>query len=291
MSKRVAFLGLGAMGQPMAANLARAGFDTRGWNRTARPFDELERAGVSVATTLADAVRDAEVVCVCVLDDVASQAVLDQALPLLQPGTVVLDHSTLGVSAARRLAEQAATYGVHYLDAPVSGGTGGAEAGTLTIMVGGDRAAFEQVQDVLGAMGRLLRYMGPSGAGQGAKLVNQLLTSLHSAAAVEALHLAQRLGLDLTLLHEVLAASFGASRMLDRTVPVLQQQQFESAFTVDVLTKDLRLIRRLGQETGTALPLGDAALALYEAGRQAGLGGLDAAALIRLLAAQSGREH
>ncbi|HEX5513710.1 MAG TPA: NAD(P)-dependent oxidoreductase [Gammaproteobacteria bacterium] len=287
MAKQVAFLGLGAMGRPMASNLARAGFVTRAWNRTAKPFAEVAAAGVLIEPELPAAVRGAEVVCVCVLDDAAAAAVLAAALPHLAPGTVVLDHSTLGVGTAQRLAQQAAASGVDYLDAPVSGGTGGAEAGTLTIMVGGRRAAFDQVQDVLPALGRLLRYMGPSGCGQGAKLVNQLLTAVHSAAAVEALHLGARLGLDLAELQTVLAASFGASRMLDRTVPVLQQQAFASAFTVDVLSKDLGLIQTLGQETGTALPLGEAALRLYRAGQQAGLGGQDAAALVRLLAAQS----
>jgi 3-hydroxyisobutyrate dehydrogenase len=155
-------------------------------------------------------------------------------------------------------------------------------------MVGGRRAAFDRVQDVLLALGRLLRYMGPAGCGQGAKLVNQLLTAVHSAAAVEALHLGARLGLELESLHTVLSTSFGASRMLDRTVPVLQQQAFASAFTVDVLSKDLGLIHDLGRETQTALPLAEAARRLYQAGQEAGLGRQDAAALVRLLAARSG---
>lgn len=288
MTKPVAFLGLGAMGRPMARNLAKAGFTVRGWNRTARPFTTETAAGVTIEPELANAVRGAEVVCICVLDDAAADAVVNAALPQLAPGTVLLDHSTLSVSAAQRLAQQAAARGVVYLDAPVSGGTGGAEAGTLTIMVGGSAASFEQAQDVLQAMGTLIRHMGPSGCGQGAKLVNQLLTAIHSAAAVEALHLGSRLGLDLENLHTVLSASFGASRMLDRTVPVLQQQAFASAFTVDVLSKDLGLIHKLGRETQTALPLGSAARRLYRTGQEAGLGALDAAALVRLLAAQSG---
>lgn len=288
MTRRVAFLGLGAMGRPMSINLARAGFATRGWNRTRTPFDDVTDAGVSVASDLVDAVSGADVVCLCVLNDTAAEEVVAAALPHLVPGTIVLDHSTLGVSTAQRLAEQMSARGVEYLDAPVSGGTAGAEAGTLSIMVGGNRDAFDRAQDVLQALGKLIRYMGPSGAGQGTKLVNQLLTAVHSAAAVEALHLGRRLGLDLAGLHEVLAASFGASRMLDRTVPVLQQDALQSAFTIDVLTKDLGLIEKLGHDTGTALPLGDAALRLYRAGQGAGLGGLDAAALVRLLAQRSG---
>jgi 3-hydroxyisobutyrate dehydrogenase-like beta-hydroxyacid dehydrogenase len=291
MAQRVAFLGLGAMGRPMAANLARAGFQTRGWNRTAHAYPELADAGVTIIPHLADAIAGAEVVCICVLDDRAAQEVMAKALPMLEPGAVVLDHSTLGVSTSRHLAQQAAARGVHYLDAPVSGGTAGAAAATLTVMVGGEEGAFARVQEVLRALGRLVQFMGPSGSGQGTKLVNQLLTAVHSAAAVEALHLGRRLGLSLDALHTVLGASFGASRMLDRTLPVLQEEAFATAFTVDVLSKDLGLIQRLGGETGTALPLGDAASALYRAGQQAGLGGLDAAALVRLLAARSAEQR
>lgn len=287
MTREVAFLGLGAMGRPMAANLARAGLAVRGWNRTLLDGPELAQAGVTVVPHLADAVAGADAVCICVLDDSAAQAVLAAALPLLEPGAVVLDHSTLGVATSKQLAQQAAARGVHYLDAPVSGGTAGAAAASLTIMVGGEQPAFARVEGVLKALGRLVRYMGPSGSGQGAKLVNQLLTAVHSAAAVEALHLGRRLGLPLDALHTVLAASFGASRMLDRTLPVLQEEAFASAFTVDVLSKDLGLIQRLGEDTRTALPLAAAAAELYRAGQQAGLGGLDAAALVRLLAARS----
>lgn len=291
MTRPVAFLGLGAMGRPMAINLARAGFAVRGWNRTVRPFTEVAAAGVVIESDLAQAVRGAEVVCVCVLDDAAAESVVGAALPHLATGAVILDHSTLSVSMARRLARQVEAAGVTYLDAPVSGGTAGAVAGTLTIMVGGPSMAFERVQDVLQALGRLIRHLGPSGSGQGAKLVNQLLTAVHSAAAVEALHLGLRLGLDLESLHTVLSASFGASRMLDRTVPVLQARDFSSAFTMDVLSKDLGLIQALGEETGTALPLATAARQLYQDGQAAGLGRLDAAALVRLLAARSGAEN
>ncbi len=288
MSKSVAFLGLGAMGVPMSLNLARAGFSVCGWNRTARPFAELTAAGITIAASIEAAVTGADIVSICVLDDAAAEAVVGQALPHMRRDALILDHSTLGVSTAKRLAEQAAAAGVWYLDAPVSGGTAGASAGTLTVMVGGEKSAYERALPALQAVGKLLQHMGPSGSGQGAKLVNQLLTAVHSAAAVEALHLAQRLGLDLEQLHTVLAASFGASRMLDRTVPVVQQQNFDSAFTVDVLTKDLKLIQALGKQSGTPLPLGEAALAIYRDGQQAGLGQKDAAALIRLLAGQAG---
>lgn len=290
MIEKLAFLGLGAMGRPMAINLARAGFSTRAWNRTAKAFEDVAAAGAAIERDLQGAVREAQVVCVCVLDNAAAEAVVGQALPHMAPGSIILDHSTLGVSTVQALARQAAEREVAYLDAPVSGGTVGAEAGTLSIMVGGERSAFERALPVLKALGRLIEYMGPSGSGQGAKLVNQLLTAVHSAAAVEALYLGRRLGLDLDQLHRVLQASYGASRMLDRTVPVLQAENFDSAFTVDVLAKDLRLIEALGHETSTPLPLGEAALALYRAGQNGGVGASDAAALVKILARDAAKE-
>ncbi|RFA27306.1 hypothetical protein CAI21_14795 [Alkalilimnicola ehrlichii] len=283
MTSQVAFLGLGAMGAPMARNLANAGFATRAWNRTPKPVEHLEANGVAVTAELAAAVAGAEFVLMCVLDDAASETVLSQALPHLQADTIVLDHSTIGVDTARRLAAQAAEVGVHYLDAPVSGGTAGAEAGTLSIMLGGAAAIVERCDAVLNAIGARYQRMGPSGSGQATKLVNQLLTAVHSAAAVEALNLGRQLGLELDALQDILSRSFGASRMLERTVPELQKGQFQSAFTVDVLSKDLGLIERLGKTTGTPLPFGETAYRLYRSGQQAGLGGLDAAALVRLL--------
>lgn len=270
------------MGRPMAVNLARAGFSVRAWNRTAGHFGEVEEAGVEVCPSLAQAVAGAEAVCLCVLNDQAAESVVAQMLPHLSRGAVVADHSTIGVRTAVKLARAAGDHAVSYLDAPVSGGTAGAAAGTLTIMAGGDRAAFDRIRPLLDALGRLVLYMGPAGSGAAAKLVNQLLTAANQAAAAEALHLGARFGLDLGSLHQVLAASYGASRMVDRTVPVLESQQFESAFKVDVLVKDLGLVLDLAALAGAAAPVAEASLALYRRAQDAGLGGKDAAVLVKL---------
>lgn len=276
---QVAFLGLGAMGRPMARNLARAGHRVRAWNRTRRDFRELEAFGVEIVDQAEQAVRGAGAVFMCLLDDEASRSVVERVLPHLETGAVIVDHATIGVDTAQDLARQAALHGVSYLDAPVSGGVRGAEEGTLTIFVGGDAGALGRVQPLLGAVGQRIHHMGPPGAGQAAKLVNQLLTAVHSAAAVEALLLARRAGLDLERLVEALQTSYGQSRMLLRTLPVLLAANFDSAFTVSLLRKDLTLVQRLGEHVNSPVPLASWVLRRHLEAERHGLGGKDAAVL------------
>jgi len=281
-SPQVAFLGLGAMGRPMARNLARAGYAVRAWNRTARAFDDLRASGVEIRSEPEQAVSGAQAVFMCVLDDKASRAVVARVLPHLTAGAVILDHSTIGVSTARDLARRAASRGVSYLDAPVSGGVSGAEQGTLTIFVGGDAGALRQVEPLLRVVGERIYHMGPSGAGQAAKLVNQLLTAVHQAAAVEALVLAQRAGLDLERLVDALQASYGQSRMLLRTLPVLLEEKFDSPFTVGLLRKDLMLVCRLGDDVDAPVPMASWVLEKHLEAERRGLGDRDAAILSKV---------
>lgn len=271
------------MGRPMTRNLARAGFPVRAWNRTPRSLPDLAAAGVELHKELISAVQDADVICMCVLDDQAVRDVLGQIWDVLQPGCIIIDHTTTHVTTAREMSQRARQYGVHYLDAPVSGGVAGAEAGTLSIMVGGDEESFRRVQPVLQCLGSLIRYLGPPGSGQATKLVNQLLTAVHQAAAVEALYLAQRYGLDIPAVHEVLAASYGSSRMLDRTVPVILDGDYNSPFAIRLLNKDLGLIHDWAQQMGVSAPLLETAYQVYRQALQRGLGNKDAAALIQLL--------
>jgi 2-hydroxy-3-oxopropionate reductase len=281
--REVAFLGLGLMGRPMAANLARAGFAVRAWNRTVRDWSDLQALGIGICARPEEAVAGAGAVSLCLLDAAASEAVLSRVLPALEPGCIVLDHGTVGVDAARRLAAAAEARGARYLDAPVSGGVPGALAGTLTIMAGGEPAAFNEALPLLQAMGRLVCYMGPTGSGQAAKLVNQLLTAVHSAAAAEALNLGMRFRLDPDALYTVLAASYGASRMLERTLPVLKERRFESTFKTDVLQKDLGLVLAMSREAGAAVPLAALASDLCRRLQERGWGQKDVAALADLL--------
>jgi 3-hydroxyisobutyrate dehydrogenase len=280
---QVAFLGLGTMGAAMAARLAKAGVTVNAWNRTQRRFDALRELGVQLHSDPELAVRDCRFCFMCLLDERASREVVERVQPSLDFEVVVVDHGTIGAVAARDLAGQVASRGASYLDAPVSGGARGAEEATLTIMVGGDEDAFKRVRPLLNHLGSFVEYMGPSGAGQTTKLVNQLLTAVHTAAAVEAARLATAAGRPLTKLHLVIQRSFGASAMLDRTLPILAEGRFDPTFRMNVLAKDLRLVGELETELGLTLPVTRAVRVLYGEAIQAGLGDDDAARLFDFL--------
>ena len=283
----VSFLGLGTMGAAMAASLAKAGVTVNAWNRTQRRFDALRELDVRLHSDPELAVRDCRFCFMCLLDERASREVIERILPSLNSEAVVVDHGTIGALAARDLAERVASRGASYLDAPVSGGARGAEDATLTIMVGGDEDAYKRVRPLLNHLGSLVEYMGPSGAGQTTKLINQLLTAVHTAAAVEAARLAMAAGRPLTKLHLVIQRSFGASAMLDRTLPILSERRFDPTFRMNVLAKDLRLVGELEAELGLALPVTGAVRELYDAAIQGGFGDDDAARLFDFL--QTGR--
>jgi 3-hydroxyisobutyrate dehydrogenase len=280
---QVSFLGLGTMGTAMAARLAKAGVTVDAWNRTQRRFDALRKQGVRLHRDPEHAVRDCRFCFMCLLDERASREVIERVLPSLDPGAVVVDMGTIGLVAARDLAEQVSGRGASYLDAPISGGARGAEDGTLTIMVGGDEDAYQRVRPLLDHLGSLIEYMGPSGAGQTTKLINQLLTAVHTAAAVEAARLAMAAGRPLTKLHLVIQRSFGASAMLDRTLPILAERRFDPTFRMNVLAKDLRLVAELEAELGLALPVTGTVRELYGEAIEEGLGDDDAARLFDFL--------
>jgi 3-hydroxyisobutyrate dehydrogenase len=280
---QVSFLGLGTMGAAMAARLAKAGVTVNAWNRTQRRFDALRELGVRLHSDPEVAVRDCSFCFMCLLDERASREVVERMLPSLNSEAVVVDHGTIGTVAARDLADQVASRGSRYLDAPVSGGARGAEEGTLTIMVGGDQDAFKRSRPLLDHLGSLVEYMGPSGAGQTTKLINQLLTAVHTAAAVEAARLATAAGRPLSKLHRVIQRSFGASAMLDRTLPILAERRFDPTFRMKVLAKDLRLLRELEADLGLTLPVTGAVRELYAEAIQGGFGDDDAARLFDFL--------
>ena len=267
MSTRVAFLGLGTMGGPMAANMARAGLAVTGWNRSSmRPqVDEARQAGVDVAGRLADAVRGVSVVALCVSDVADVEQVLfgvGGVAETAAPGAVVLDFSTIGPMAARDFSARLAACGLRYLDAPVTGGDIGARAGTLTVMVGGAAADFACATDVLAAVGKVVRHCGESGAGQAVKLCNQVLGALHLVALTESLALARLQGIDPALVVEVCASGAAGSWALTNLGPRVLARDFAPGFMVKHLLKDLRLVLAtpaaagLGALQGTVLANG-----------------------------------
>lgn len=241
------------MGGPMAGHLLAAGHPLTVHTRTRSRAADLLARGAVWADGPAEAARAADVVFVCVPDTPDVEAVVEGAggvLSAARPGLVVVDHSTVSPSATRRLAAALAGRGAALLDAPVSGGDTGARNASLSIMVGGDEAAFRRVRPLLERMGKTITHCGPSGSGQLTKLVNQVLVSVTNLAVCEALVFAKRSGLDL---HKTLAAiggGAGASWQLANLGPRMIGGDFAPGFTIDLQLKDLRLVREAAREAG-----------------------------------------
>lgn len=259
----VAFVGLGTMGRPMAANLARKGFALTVATRTAgkaQAFaDEMRTAGhtVTAAATPAEAARHARVVVSCVPDSPEVEAVhlgKDGTASGAARGTVVVDCSTIAPSAARAIAARLATSGLSLLDAPVSGGQKGAIEGTLTFFIGGDAAALETARPVFEAMGKRLTHLGASGAGELGKAVNQIVVANTLAAVSEGMVFAERAGLPLESLHAALTAGAANSWMLEVLGKKMIARDFAPAFAIKHQQKDLAIVLAAARESGVPLP-------------------------------------
>jgi 3-hydroxyisobutyrate dehydrogenase len=284
VNMKVAFIGLGNMGRPMAENILKAGHDLTVWNRTRAHMEPLVAAGARGVSTVRAAAQEAEVIGLCVsTPDVVRLIVMgeDGVLSGVRRGAVIVDFSTIDPATSRTVAAACEQAGVAYLDAPVSGGVTGAAAGTLTIVIGGDAAALERAQPLLQAVGKKIVHVGPSGAGSTIKLINQLLVGVNLAAVCEAFVLGQRAGVDPQTLFDVLSASAGDSAMLRRAIPdFVLKRQFKPGFAVQMLCKDLDLALAVGRDTHTALPITAVARQLYEEARALGLAEKDVTAAI-----------
>ncbi|HEX4935219.1 MAG TPA: NAD(P)-dependent oxidoreductase [Gemmatimonadaceae bacterium] len=278
----VGFVGLGAMGVPMALNIRRAGFPLVVHTRTAARAAPVLEAGATWADDPAGVASRGDVVLTCLNTVDAVEGVYlaaDGLVAAARPGAVLVDHSTVSPALAQRIGEAARARGVHFLDAPVSGGPEGAAKGTLAIMVGGSAEGVERALPVLGCYGATIRRMGEVGAGTRAKLVNQLLTFVHGAVAAEAIALAQASGLDLASLAEVLRAGFAQSRMLDRTLARVTAHDYTAGASLALYEKDLGLVQAEGAAHALDLPVAAAARAILREALQAGLARHDIAAL------------
>jgi len=259
----VGFIGLGIMGGPMAQNVLKAGFELTVYNRTAARAEALVQQGAKLADSPADVARASDVVISCVTgpSDVL-EVVLDEnrgVIAAVRAGSTVVDCSTVGPSVARRCAQALAARDAGFLDAPVSGGDVGARAGTLSIMVGGDRAHFDRALAVLQAMGKTITYCGGPGAGYTVKLCNQILGGLHVLAAAEALALANAAGIDTDPMLQAVSSGAAGSWILTHLGPKMARGDYAPGFFVDYQLKDLRLASDAAHELG--LPLAGAALA------------------------------
>jgi 3-hydroxyisobutyrate dehydrogenase-like beta-hydroxyacid dehydrogenase len=290
----VGFIGLGKMGRPLSRNIMRGGFPLVVANRSQGAVQELAAEGATPARTPAEVARRADVVCLCLpLPATVEEVVLgaEGVATGIRPGGIVVDFSTIGPGTCRSVAAALAERGAGYLDAPVSGGTTGAEAGTLTVMVGGDEGQYERVLAVLQCVGKKIVYAGPVGAGAVVKLMNQLLVGVNLAGAAEAMVLGVKAGVDAQLLYETIASATGNSFALQRSVPdLILRGQFEAMFSVDLLHKDLSLGVEVGKENRVRLLLGALAVQVFEEARELGLGDEDIAAVIKPLERLAGVE-
>jgi 3-hydroxyisobutyrate dehydrogenase len=289
MKPNVGFIGLGLMGAPMAHNLLRAGFPVVVWNRTQPKADALVRAGAKLAASPREAAAQADVLITIVSDPPALEEVLFGASKLgnagaldgLRPGAVLVDSSTVSPDLARRVAAACAEKRVDFLDAPVTGGTWGAEKGELVFMVGGQAEVLERVKPVLEAMGKKYFLLGPNGAGQTVKLGMNLLLALEVDALVEALALVTASGVPAERLIEVLQSSMGRSPLLDVKAPLILKNEFPASFPLRLMHKDMRLALELAREHGVKLPAGEAAYATFSAVKDAAKDDPDFSAVAR----------
>ncbi len=290
---RIGFIGLGNMGLPMALNLVRAGHEVSGFDLAEHALAGLAAGGGREAASMAEAVTGADTVVTMLpagkqVRDVMTRP--DGILAHAAPNTLVIDSSTIDVPTSRELAHLAIGRGMAMIDAPVSGGTTGAEAGTLTFMVGGLSAAVERARPLLERMGKTIVHAGEAGAGQAAKVCNNLILGISMAAVGEAFALADKLGLDKQALFDISTQSSGQCWSLTNYCPVPgpvpaspANRDYAPGFAVDLMLKDLTLATEAEAQTGAASLLGQAARSAYERLSAMGLGGKDFSVIARAL--------
>jgi len=281
------------MGNPMTRNLLKAGFEVVVNDIIESLVKELAEAGAEPAGSPAEVVRASEIVLTSLptVEAVEEVYLADNGLiPNAQPGQVLADHSTVRIGTSRQIAEEAAKRGVSFLDAPVSGGPGGAAAATLTIMVGGERQAFEKARPVFEAMDSNIRLMGASGAGTVTKLINQHLVTVNGAAACEALVLAAKAGVEPRPLLEVLLTAWGNSTQLARVAPLILARDFSGGATNYILDKDIDCVSDLAQKVGAPAPLLEVASRLMDRALELGLREADFSSMVVPLEKEAGIE-
>lgn len=283
MKPKVALIGLGLMGKPMGRNLLKAGFPLVVWNRTAAKADDLVREGAKLAANPRDATGQADVLITIVSDPPALEEVLwkDGALDGLRRGSVLVESSTVTPDLERRVAAACAERGVDFLDAPVTGGTWGAEKGELTYMIGGKAEVVERVQPVLDALGKKFFLLGPNGAGQTVKLAMNMLMAIEVDALAEALALVTATGVPAERLVEVMKSSMAHAPVLDVKAPLMLKGEYPASFPLRLMHKDVRLALELGLQHSVALPAGAAVFTTLSAAKNTSKDDPDYAALAR----------
>jgi 2-hydroxy-3-oxopropionate reductase len=288
----IAFIGLGIMGSPMAVHLAEAGHDVVGYNRTRDKTRPLVEAGGRAADSIADAVKDADVVAVMVPDSPDVQQVLageGGVFANAKPGALVIDFSSIRPDVTVELAKQATERGFRLLDAPVSGGEAGAVNAALSIMVGGAAEDFAAAKPLFDVVGKTVVHVGPSGAGQTVKAANQLIVAVNIEALAEAVVFLEAYGVDTKAALEVLGGGLAGSKVLEQKKENMLARSFEPGFRIELHHKDLGIVTSAAREAGVVIPLGAVVAQLMASARAAGDGGLDHSGLLRGVERLSGR--
>lgn len=295
MSRTIAFIGLGNMGGPMAANLVKAGHNVLGFDLVPASLDLAREAGITVAGSALEAADGADVVVTMLPAGRHVIEVWTQLVEVLPAGTLLIDSSTVDVESARKAHALAAARGCLSVDAPVSGGTGGAKAGTLTFMAGGGGEAFGQAEPLLKAMGKNVFHCGEAGAGQAAKICNNMILGISMIGVCEAFALGEKLGLSHEALYDVASVSSGQCWSLTTYCPVPgpvptspANNSYKPGFAAALMLKDLRLAQAAAIAAGASTPLGAEAAQIYGLFDGLGHGGEDFSAVIRMLRGAAG---
>jgi 2-hydroxy-3-oxopropionate reductase len=290
----VAFIGLGIMGSPMAANLVKAGFDVTGHNRSPGKVQALVDAGGRGAGSVAEAVRGAEVIITMVPDSPDVEEVTggdDGIFAHAQDGALYIDMSSIRPDVSVRVAQAGRDAGLRVLDAPVSGGEAGAIEGSLSIMVGGEPEDFEAARPVLDALGKTIVHVGPAGSGQTVKAANQLIVAANIQVLAEAVVFLEAYGVDTKAALEVLGGGLAGSTVLQRKGTNMLTREFAPGFRLALHHKDLGIVTSAAREAGVVIPLGAVVSQLVAALVARGDGGLDHSGLLKLVAELSGRAN
>ena len=291
--QKIAFIGLGIMGLPMARNLVRAGYTVTGHNRSRGKVDALVADGGDGADTVAEAVSDADAVITMVPDSPDVEALLageGGVFAHARPGTLVVDMSTIPPDVSRALAQQGQESGLRVLDAPVSGGEAGAVEGALSIMVGGEQADFDAARALFDVLGKTPVLVGPHGAGQTVKAANQLVVAGHLQLLAEALVFLEAHGVETEAGLEVLGGGLAGSTVLQRKGAAMRERNFRPGFRIALHDKDLRIVTDSARTSGVTVPLGAQVAQLVGSLNRQGHGDLDHSALLKLVEELSGRK-
>ncbi|MFE2406883.1 2-hydroxy-3-oxopropionate reductase [Kitasatospora sp. NPDC057904] len=293
MSRKIAFVGLGIMGKPMAINLVKAGHDVTGFDLSQDSIDAVVAAGGRGAASIAEAVKDAEVVITMVPADPHVEAVIlgeGGVLENVKAGTLVIDMSSITPQTSIKVGKAAVENGVRALDAPVSGGEAGAVEAVLSIMVGGEAADFAEAKPLFDALGTTVVHVGPAGAGQTVKAANQLIVAVNIQVLAEAVVFLENAGVDLAAALDVLGGGLAGSTVLNRKKANMLNREFAPGFRIDLHHKDMGIVTDAARAVGAALPVGAVVAQLVASARANGDGSLDHSALLRGVERLSGRE-